>query len=301
MQRQHAIALGVVILAVLFVILSGDSRSSVFMMRDSLGVTGSAAPAMMDGDFYAYDEAVSDKSFAANLEVAESLGTTAADVDQKVIKTADLELEVDSASETAQALATLATEKGGFVQSSSVDEDVYGNKRTWVTIRVPADQFETALTDIKAMADKVVTESTQGQDVTEEYTDLEARLGAAEAQEAQYLIILESATTVGEVLAVQEHLAEVRAQIESLKGQINYLENRTSMSTISVSAVETSRVTIPTDKFDLGDEIRDAARTLVALVQKLLVAIIWLVIIGGPVALVAFLSYKLAIAIRNRK
>lgn len=262
--------------------------------------TAGSAPSM-DGDFFAADMAESQKAYDLIAVNDESLDSTAAEVEQKVIKTADLEIEVDSAADTAEQLTILATEQSGFVQSSSVSEDSYGNISGYVTIRVPAASFENALEDIKAMADKVVSESTSGQDVTEEYTDLEARLGAAEAQEAQYLVILATAKNVGEVLAVQEHLADVRSEIESLKGQLNYLENRTSMSTISVSLVETSRITLPTDKFDFGDEVRDAIHTLVVLLQNILTAIIWIIIIGGPIAIIGLLGYKTINAIRRRR
>lgn len=289
-------------LAVLFVIFSGNQPrvgmnvSSGIAMRS---ISESAPSA--DADFFAADLAESQKEYTIFAGDNENLGSTAAEVEQKVIKTADLEIEVDSAAETAEQLATLATEQAGFVQSSSVSEDSYGNKRGYITIRVPAASFENSLEDIKAMADKVVSENTNGQDVTEEYTDLEARLGAAEAQEAQYLTILTTAKTVGEVLAVQEHLSEVRSEIESLKGQINYLENRTSMSTISVSLLETSRITLPTDKFDFGDEVRDAIHTLVVLLQNIVTAIIWIIIIGGPIAIVGFVGYKIVNAIRRRR
>lgn len=305
MERQHAGLL--IAAAVLAVFVIVDSQNPI--MFRSLGFDGKGGGGvMMNGgaDFYAYNslEATSSapESQKAYLSINdESLGGAAANVEQKIIKTADLELQVDSAVDAAKSLADIAASKGGFVASSSVSEDAYGIKYGWVSIRVPVADFDASITAAKALAEKVISESQDGQDVTEEFTDLEARLGAAEAQEAQYLTILESASTVGEVLAVQEHLAQVRSEIESLKGQINYLENRTSLSTISVSLTEETHVAFPTEKFDLGDEIKDAARTLVGLFQKLVIAIIWLVIIGAPVALVAFGAYKATMAIKHRR
>lgn len=286
-ERQHVwyLIAAVILIALVVVNTSGmqatGSGAPSYDMDDGYSVRSMRAGlAVADGADYAYDE-------------ESAIATTAANVEQKVIKTADLELEVHSAAESTSAIVDIATARGGFAGSSSVNEDAFGNKRGYVSIRVPVADFEAVLTDVKALADKVVSESSNGQDVTEEYTDVEARLNAAKAQEAQYLVILQSAETVGEILAVQEHLADVRAEVESLQGRINYLQNRTSMSTISVSMLETSRITIPAEKFVLSDEIRDAARMLILVFQKLVIALIWIVIVGGPVAIISYSIYRI--------
>lgn len=212
-------------------------------------------------------------------------GDTAAEVDQKIIKTGYLALIVGSVNESVTSITALATGKGGFVQNSSVtqraDETYYGS----ITVRVPSSEFETAMTDIKASANVVETESVTGQDVTEEYTDLEAQLRNARAQEVEYLEILERAEKIEDILLVQQYLSSVRSQIESLQGRINYLENITSYSTISVSLSEEPTVRVPTQEFRPLAIVNEAAQALVNLAQSVLGGFIWLVIVGGGVAL----------------
>lgn len=287
MQRTYLTWGGIALVLVAIVALQGNGSLT---LRE-LEFTGSSGyDASDDYAVGLMDSKTTRTMYADSLETA---GSTAADVAQRIIKTADLTLQVDVAADSAQAIADIAKAKGGYVQSSSVSEDAVGNKYAHVTIRVPVDHFEAIFDEVKDLADKVVNASTNGQDVTEQYTDLEARLNAAKAQEQQYLTILQLASTVGEILAVQEHLADVRADIESMQGQLNYLTNRTELATISVSLTENTRVTIPTEKFELWDEIKDAAKTLIVVFQRIVTAVVWAIIVGGPFALLALGAYTI--------
>lgn len=301
MQRQHLALIAVAVLAVGFVLANNTPPS--LMMRDS--VSGSApSMAVMAPSFMEMPAEYGVKNadlYERTMMNDESASTTAANVEQKVIKTADLELKVVAADESVTKLTSLALAQGGFVASSSVNEDANGDKRGYITLRVPVEKFESTIQDAKALAEKVISESTNGQDVTEQFTDLTARLGAAQAQEAQYLVILQSAKNVTEILAVQVHLADTRAEIESLQGQITYLENRTSLSTINVTLVEETRVSIPTGKFELGEEISLAANMLVVTLQRIATAVIWLVVVAGPFLVLALIGYAIARQRRGKK
>lgn len=268
-----AIAIGVV--------LDNANRGGMAMFRDNLIAYDEEA--VSSGGTKGYDSyafSLSDTSITAY-----SAGQTAAEVDQKIIKTGYLTITVDGVIEKVQAISSAATTTGGFVQSSSVSEDGEGDMIGYVVIRIPADKFESTMQSVKDLAVHIESESSEGQDVTEHYTDLEARLNAAKAQEAQYLLILEDTSTVGEVLAVQEHLAMVRSDIESLEGQIQYLANQTKYSTISINASEETKVSIPSAKFDLIRDAKEAAKFTVALGQKAITALIWIVIVGGAIAI----------------
>ncbi|MFH1253583.1 MAG: DUF4349 domain-containing protein [Candidatus Uhrbacteria bacterium] len=212
-------------------------------------------------------------------------GETAAEVDQKIIKTGYLDLVVDAVDETVVKITALASGKGGYIQSSSVYERENGTKYGTVAIRIPATEFENSLTDIKKLATAINTESASGQDVTEQYTDLEARLKNAQAQETEYLEILKKAVTVNDILAVQSYLGETRGQIESLQGQIKYLSNLTSYSTITVSLSEEPTINLPTKEFRPWTAVKEAAQSLVAVAQTLFITLIWLVILGGGIFL----------------
>lgn len=219
-------------------------------------------------------------------------------IEQRVIKTGSVDMTSNDVSTTASAVSSLATAKGGFVQSSSTSEDEIGRASAYVTIRVPSNAFESTMTEVKALGVHVNSESVSGEDVTEQFTDISARLIAAKAQEAQYLLILEDAESVGDVLAVQEHLAIVRADIESLQGQVNYLENRTSLATISVTiSEETTTVSATENKFDPIRDVNGALALVIVLGQQALSILIWVVIVGVAIGIpvgIALLIYKAA-------
>lgn len=210
-------------------------------------------------------------------------GQTAAEAEQRIIKTADLAIAVDGVEAKTHEVISIATGKGGFVQSSTLVEDEDGYKSGYVTVRVPSETFEDTITAIKNLSVRVDRESINGRDVTEQYTDIEARLRSAQAQEEQYLKILEQAETVQDILSVQSYLQSVRYEIESLQGQLDSLGNQTEYSTISVSLQEEVRIEVPTEKFDLGRDVKLALKYVVILAQTLLTYLVWLVIVGGAV------------------
>jgi hypothetical protein len=235
----------------------------------------------------------------------ETAGSTAAEVDQKIIKTGYLDITVDAVDETVSKIVALATGKGGYTQDSSVSEREDGTKFGDITIRIPASEFENTLVEVKKFAVTVDTESANGQDVTEEYTDLESQLRNAQAQETEYLNILKKAVTVDDILNVQSYLGQVRGEIESLQGRIKYLENQTGYSTISVSLSEESDLKIPSKEFRPWSSIKEAAQALVSVLQGLVITIIWLVILGGgvilPIVLIIWLIVKLIKKVLKRR
>jgi len=199
---------------------------------------------------------------------------------------------VDDVSQSASEIGTLATGKGGFVQDSSVSEREDGTHYGSVTVRVPAKEFESTMAEIKKLATLVKNETSTGQDVTEQYTDLQARLKNAQSEEAAFLDVLRQAHTVTDILAVEQQLFQIRAQIESLQGQIKYLENVTAYSTISVSLSEEPAVRVPTKEFRPFSAMKEAAQALFAIFQNLIIVLIWVIIVGGgtllPILLVAW-------------
>jgi hypothetical protein len=150
-----------------------------------------------------------------------------------IVHNGDMYLVVKDVSEAMQAISQLAGGYNGYVVSSSVsgeEEDMRG----WITIRVPDESFEQALSSIRELAVRVESEGTSSQDVTEEYIDLEARLSNAEATEQEFLVLLDKAEDVDDILRIYESLSRVRQEIEQIKGRMQYLERTSSMSLISV-------------------------------------------------------------------
>ncbi len=226
----------------------------------------------------------------------DAAGETAADVDQKIVKTGSLDMLVENVSEAVEEMGSLAVQRGGFVQSSNVSEGGNGVYYGEVVVRVPVEAFESAMADLRSLATLVRSESANGQDVTEHYTDLEARLRNAEAQEKTYLDILKQAKNVEDILSVQERLGSIREQIETLKGRIRYLANTTSFSTISLTVSEEPVVRAPTKEFRPVTIVKAAFQTLVVVGQQAVAGMIWLVIVWGgillPISFVTWLIYR---------
>lgn len=228
-------------------------------------------------------------------------GQTAATVDQKIVKNGYLDLLVAKVSDAAASVTKIATDAGGFVQSSDVTENPDGTYGGNVTVRVPAEKYDGAMAEIAKLAVTVKSQTSTGQDVTEQYTDLQAQLRNAQAQEQTYLAILKQAKTVQDTLAVQQQLGSIRGQIESLQGRIQYLTNATSYSTISVTLEEEPAVRAPTKQFRLFDIVKQATQALVGAAQNIVAGLIWAVILWGGILIPLGLLIWLVAWLWNRR
>jgi hypothetical protein len=127
----------------------------------------------------------------------------------------------------------IAESLGGFVEqlSSSGGSE---RQQAHMTIRVPQNQFFTALERIEALGE-VQNRNLGSEDVSEQFIDLEARLKSALREEQSLLSLLERAQQVSEILTIERGLSRLRSEIERLQGQLNFLERRVELATITVS------------------------------------------------------------------
>jgi hypothetical protein len=198
--------------------------------------------------------------------------------ERMIVRSGDVSLVVDDVTQAMQAITQLAAGYNGYVVSSSVygeEEDMRG----WISIRIPDEKFDQTLADIRGLAIRVEEESTNSQDVTEEYIDLEARLANAEATEQQYLALLDKAEDVEDILRIHDYLSQIRQEIEQLKGRMQYLERTSSMSLISASLRPefSAQSTVPAG-WNALEIFKSAARGLVITGQVLGTIAIWLLI-----------------------
>jgi Domain of unknown function (DUF4349) len=142
-------------------------------------------------------------------------------------------------SRTVSALSALAGANGGFVASSQTNSGANSAPGGSVTLEVPVDSFATVLKEAEALG-RPSGVSTKATDVTGQYVDLQARIGALQSSRQQYLTILARATTIGDVLSVQEQIDTIQSQIEQLQGQLQVLTNETAYSTLTATVNQTS-------------------------------------------------------------
>ena len=145
------------------------------------------------------------------------------DIQRMIVRTSNITLMVSDVSTALDKITKLAEDSQGFVVSSNQWKD-NGALLGTITIRVPAGEFDNAMSTLRGMADEVTSENTSAQDVTEEYTDLNSTLTNLQATEAQLLEIMKKAVTVDDILAVQNQLTNIQGQIETTKGRMKYLE-----------------------------------------------------------------------------
>lgn len=158
----------------------------------------------------------------------------------KIIKTSYIYLEVKSFHTAADEVGAIARKYSGYVSDSSV-QDYEGRKTGYVIIRIPQTAFEDVIKEIEQIG-TLKEENVSLEDVTEQYIDVEARLENFKRQEQRYLEILDIAETVEDILEVEQQLERIRGNIESLQGQLNYLDNRIDLSTIHVQLAEPEEV-----------------------------------------------------------
>lgn len=161
--------------------------------------------------------------------------------DRLVVRNADVSIIVKDVPARVTAIQNMANGMGGFVVSSSLYE-TYGRNglpvpQAQIVIRVPQEKLGAALEQIKAGAVEVQNESQSGQDVTDQYVDLQSRLRAKLAAEEQLTAIMQEARRTEDVLAVYMQLQQIQSEIEVLRGQIKYTEQSAALSSISVSII----------------------------------------------------------------
>lgn len=209
-----------------------------------------------------------------------------ATIERLVIRTADLELTVPDTEEALDRIQALVEELGGYVVSLDTYQYQEGVQAV-VTFRVPAESFDVALDRVKEIATTVRRESISGQDVTEEYVDLEARLRHLQAKEAQLLEFLDQAEDTGAVMQVYAELSRTQQEIEVVRGRMQYLENRAALATITVNLTPDELAQpLEVGGWNLPGTVRNALELLLNVLEFTVKALIYLLVVGLPTVLV---------------
>ena len=178
---------------------------------------------------------------AVPIPVPTTAGGTDQGIETKIIRTAAVTLEVSNVTGSAAVVGAIGTGAGGYVSNTNIGTDYSGQPYGTVVIRIPAAEFDSALSRVQALG-TTKSVSTQGQDVTSEYVDVQARITAYQNQIAQYTLILKNATKVEDVLAVQQQIDTVQTELDQVNGQMKYLNSQVDYSTITVSLQEPAPV-----------------------------------------------------------
>lgn len=184
-----------------------------------------------------YADAATDGSFASGDFKSKEPQVPTIKMPDKIIKTGFVEMELDNYAKAMSEIAARVQAAQGYIGNQNEQRDDYRISNT-LTIRVVNQNFDALMNGLGDLAKKVVSKSENMQDVTEEYTDVAARLKTKREVEARYLEILKSAKTIKDVLAVEEELRVIREEIESSEARLKFLDDRVSYSTITLQVYE---------------------------------------------------------------
>ncbi|MBN1544365.1 DUF4349 domain-containing protein [Candidatus Woesearchaeota archaeon] len=189
--------------------------------------TGYAEPAMYTKGYPYYEE-----PYGSGEDI---------DAELKIIRNAQMSLEVDDYFIASQKVEAYARKYGGYVSNSDARADDNSRRSGTVTIRVPEIHFDAVLAELSLLGD-IQSKNTDGSDVTEQYIDLQARINNSKAHEARLVKMYQNASNVNEMMNVERELSRVRGDIERMQGQLRYMDNRVEMSTITVTLYEPAPV-----------------------------------------------------------
>jgi uncharacterized protein DUF4349 len=223
------------------------------------------------------------------------------DIGPQIVQTSSVRLSVQRSrfDETVDEARSIAAGLGGFVVSSSASQgSAQRLVRGTLVLRIPARNYAEAMKSVAALG-RVESRRENGQDVSQEYVDLRARIRQLQAVESQLLELLDRANTVGAALAVQQQLGQVQLDLEQARGRLQYLDDQVAFSTISLDLHERV-LPVPNGdggRFGIVDAWSKAADGFLAVLGWTFVVIAT----AAPLVLILVLGLLLArVALRKR-
>lgn len=229
-------------------------------------------------------------------------GTAA--TNRMIIARASIALTVADTEATVDAITTLMDELRGYVSTSNLYRSTWDSNQALqgtITLRVPSQNLEAALDALAEMAVEVDSRSLNREDVTDQYTDVDAQIRNLEATEQELIAMLEEVrerpnSTSEDIMAVYRTLTEVRGQIETLRGRKNMWDNLVALSTIDVTLTpDSANLPVVEEGWRPSAVARDAQRALVGAAQGLGNVLIWFAIFVLPLLLLFLIPLAILI------
>lgn len=196
-----------------------------------------------------------------------------------VIQNSSLSLQVKEVRAASEQIISYAREIGGFMVNSYFNNPGESPSAT-VTVRVPTAQLNPALKYFRDLSIKVVSENLQGEDVTDQYVDNQAKLDTLNTTKAKFQQIMDKATEISDIINIQQQLISIESQIDGVKGQQQYLEKSAALTSITIylSTDEFSLPFAPNDSWRADIIFKQAVRAVVGTLRQIGTAIIWIAV-----------------------
>ena len=220
-------------------------------------------------EYYGEEKIEMETDAAGGVHTNSTVSQTA-QVNRKLIRTVDVNIETKEFDSVLSGIQTKVQELGGYIEQSSLDGGSayysHYNRYSDMTVRVPSDKLDSFIANVKETANVTyISESTE--DITLRYVDTESRKIALETERDRLLELLEKAETVEDIITIESRLSEVRYELESYASQLRTYDNQVDYSTVHISIREVDRETKVEPKTfweevteEFGDSLYDMGR-----------------------------------------
>lgn len=306
-----AFALGALVTGTLFTgtrtLQMGGTEQSVPPMAASTG-----APQRMDIATESYSADMAAKGSADSYAGNDAAGSPGVATGVMIIRNSNLDMRVDKIESALEKVRAAVRTHDATITDLTITAGSEGGPRpldmgsgpeydtpasAYMTIRVQASRLD-ALESALAKTGTLVSQSGSSSDVTQQHIDMTARLDNLKAQEKRLRGFFDRATKVSDLIEVERELSRVRSEIESLQGQVDYLERQAAMSTLTLSLTERGPVVQPSG-VDWG--FVDAVRKGIQGAAALLTGFITLAIAILPLTLLVTVVWLAFRAVRSRR
>ena len=276
---------------------AAPAATEVYAIEEPAAMEAPLAQSAGEADTFAKEESApsSDLAVGPVYNVGSEPDNAAFAATHMIIKNADIKLLVEDTDVAIDRATQAVGDLNGYIISSRVwyqpwyDGENY--KYATITIGVPVDQFERTLTRLRGLAVKVLDETASGEDVSNQFVDLQSQVTNLEATRDRIKSFLDEAKTVDEALRINTELANVEAQIEQIKGQMNYLQDRSAFSTITINfepVLPEELTPTPTpsptpNPWNPGDTFKNAKKTVTFAYQGIIDFLIWVLVVLVPI------------------
>jgi hypothetical protein len=225
-------------------------------------------------------------------------------VERMVIHSASMSIVVDDVEQTLPQVMDMIKAMEGYVVYSSAYRTYTDRLAATITLRVPSTRFNEAMAQLRGMAWKVSREELSGEDVTDQYVDLQSRLKTLQSTEEELLALLSEVRQsegnaeekASAILSIYNQLTSLRSEIEQIQGRMQYLEQMSAMATITVDITPREpdiEQPVVEEGFSPARIFRSAARDLVDILQSLLAGLIRFVTVVLPLLVIVGLVFGL--------
>ncbi|MDO8658324.1 MAG: DUF4349 domain-containing protein [Candidatus Levybacteria bacterium] len=289
--------------ALIVLIVIGFFVYNFFQSLLGINTSSFKTPALTSPGYYNAPDTINNSGYPSSAKYQSDYSDSS---NRMVVKNSDLSLLVKDVRETANQIISYSQSLGGYMVSSSFSRPEESPFAT-ITVRVPSSSLDQTLNYFRKLAIKVTSENLIGNDITDEYKDIESRLVTFRKTLAKFNDMLDKSTNVQDTLSVQREIITLQDQIDQLIGQKQSMEKNAELSrvTIYLSTDELALPYMPDKVFRPDLTFKQAVRSLVTSLRSFAEKLIWLAVysvIWGPILIVYLLYRKWSSnrAIKNR-